>query len=165
MRPGAARQIVMALAFLVLSVRGADAWVLASLTGDWSASVGTLELTGAAGSDFAPTLESPVDVATLEIESTSDWRVDVSRAGASWPSTLSISVLASSVKTRGNGSATASPSYTSVGTTPMFFANGVFGGGRSIRALIGLQYLIEGISAEMGAGIHTATIVYTVTDQ
>ena len=104
MRPGTAGQIVMALAFLVLSVRGADAWVLASLTGDWSASVGTLELTGAAGSDFAPTLESPVDVATLEIESTSDWRVDVSRAGASWPSTLSISVLASSVKTRGNGS-------------------------------------------------------------
>ena len=165
MRRSSTRYAIVVLVLFVLGVRSVDAWVLVSVSPGWTASVGTLELTGSAGSDFAPTLESEVDVSTVDLESTSDWRVDVSLVGPSWPSTLAISVRASSVKTKGNGTTSAATAYVAVDTTPTRFASGTFGRGRSIRASLGLQYLVEGISAEMGAGTHVATIVYTVTDQ
>jgi len=141
-----------------------DAWGELSISAGWEASVGAAQFFGFAGSDFLASIESPVDVSQLDVESNADWRVDVMRIGGSWPDDVTLSVRASSVRSFGAGSATATTRYTVVDSTSTTLASGTYRAGRRVRATIGLQYLIEGVAAGAGAGRHSTTIIYTLTD-
>ena len=144
--------------------RNVVAWAFVTLTGGWEASIGSELMTGGAGSDLAPTIESAADAVRLETESSSDWRMDVSRIMGDWPAELVLSVRASSARALGPGSASAVSTYRAVTAEPFMIASGTYRAGPRARARIELQYLVEGIAASMGAGTRTTTIVYTITD-
>jgi len=159
------RVATIALMFALLGSYPTHAFVVLFTSQGWDVSVGAPELNGFAGADLQPTVESPADVSSVRLLTTSAWRIDVAMSRVSWPDALAVSVRTTSESTSGSGSTSAATTYLALGEASTLLASGDTGGSFLVIVSLGLQYLIEGISVEMGAGTHTATIVYTVTDQ
>ncbi len=156
--------IVTTIALLLTLAAPAGAWVLILVDGQWTPTLTQTSLAGGAGSDFVPSLESAPDVVTVDVYSSTAWRLTVERQDVSWPDGVGLSVRSTSAD-RFAGTLTANETYTSVSASPVEIASGTRRGFWYTYADLGFQYRLENLSASMGADEHTTTVVYTVTDE
>lgn len=156
--------IATTIALLLALAAPADAWVLIYVDGQWTASLGQADLAGGPGADFVPSLESAPDTVTVDVYSSTAWRLTVERQDVSWPDGVGLSVRSTSAGGFA-GTVTANEMYTSVSASPVEIASGTRRGFWYTYASLGFQYRLENLSASMGADEHTTTVVYTVTDE
>jgi hypothetical protein len=145
----------------------AQAQIVLTITGGaWSVVISNANLSGGAGTDFTPTLESASDVIDIAITATAAngrYRVDVHRTDTIWDASLHLYIRRTTDGTTGGGS---QPSITG-GTTYMEIttADKEFFRGRRTRTGIKVQLELDGLSIyNILPTIYTTTVTYTTVD-
>jgi hypothetical protein len=131
-------------------------------TGSWSRTITAADLRSGAGSDLYDTQESSTDEVTLDISSATgagdQWRVDVHRLDATWPSGVHLWVRRTGDGS-GSGSISGGASYHEITTSDSEFFSG-FGD----RSDINLQFRITGMSLSVPPDAYSSSVSYTVVD-
>ena len=159
--PGSAR-IARLVLFASLSLPQAPALeaIDISLQGDWSTTLGALDLEAGAGSELTGVHQSDTDHAVISIAgATGPWRVDARKSDLTWDSALQLAVRRTSDGT-GSGSISGGTSYLDVSA----FDATLFSGDAD-RDGVDLQIRLSGVSAALGASSFSTTLTYTVVDE
>jgi len=132
-------------------------------TGGWTDLViSSSDLQGGAGTDLQGSYTSGEGATTLNVTGTSGsddaWKVQVRMDNTSWQSEVILSV-----QRKGDGSGAGSisngTSYTTVGTSDVYFFEGT-----GDKTDIPVQYEISGMSISMPPGTYSTTLTFTVVD-
>lgn len=156
-RPILSASLALFLA-LVAAPLAVDAITIA-VVGDWTQTLGALDLVAGPGSDFPAAVESNSDQGAISIGGAAgSWRVDVKKTDSVWHGDLALEVRRTSDGT-GSGSISGGLSYLEVtGLDTTFFQ------GDADRSAVDVQLRISGVSAALGVATFATTVTYTVVD-
>lgn len=159
----AKRIILMATVIIIAGLTPAYGWVYMSSSGTWAITLDQSYLSGWAGADFVPQIESPQSQVSLSTFATGNWRIDVTRQDIDWPAGVTLGVRTNSISTSG-GSIEEHPEYQDITDVQQAFLKGRKTGFFFWSATINLQYSISDLSVTAGAGNFSTTVIYTITD-
>lgn len=138
--------------------------IQATSIGQWSLRIGIFNSQSGAGSDLVGSYESALGRHYLSVQGALDnsdnWRIDVSRSDANWPSAVDLFVRR--IDSTGTGTGVVEnggTTYQEVETIPTSFCYG-----RGNIFDVELQYKISGISLQVPPGVYTTSVIFTVVD-
>ncbi len=143
--------------------------VTIDISGSWSLTITSADLTAGAGSDFTSSYESNTDQISVDIDKvvsgnfwdwflSYNWRVDVNKQDVNWHSDMELYVRRTSGGF-GFGSISGGTSYQQITSSDRTFFSG---NGR--RYWIPLQLQLQGMSVEVPPGNYSTVVYYTVTE-
>jgi len=149
--------LALAVILLALTLKAA---ITITVSGSWTLSITSANLTGAAGSDLTSYYESNTNQLSMTIGGTGGhtWRVDVRRVDTAWHAGFGLYIKRTNAGVSGKG--TVNPGGTEYGlitTTAQTFWTGTHD-----RAGIYLQEKLDGISCAIPAASYSTTLYFTV---
>ena len=152
--------LVLLLAAALIPAEGVWAAVSIRVSGSWFETVDETDLVGGAGSELKSTFESAADQVSITLLGAGQggWRVDVRKVDTDWHSDLGLYVRRTSDGS-GSGQIAGGTSYQQVTDTYQEF----FRGSRN-RKDVGVQLMLDGVSADLPGGNYLTTVYYTVVE-
>jgi hypothetical protein len=152
--------IILSILLLTAAAQSAGAITIAT-TGStaWSVTTNQSNLIGGAGTDLTPSYQSATTQYYLTIAGTTKnqaWRVDISAAGASWPSGLTVSLMRTG--SGSGGSVAGGTAYVAAGATPTAFFTGT-----GNVSFIPVRARLSGVTVAIPTGTYTTTVTFRVT--
>ena len=152
--------LVLLLAAALIPAEGVWAAVSIRVSGSWFETVDETDLVGGAGSELKSTFESAADQVSITLLGAGQggWRVDVRKVDTDWHSDLGLYVRRTSDGS-GSGQIAGGTSYQQVTDTYQEFFRG-----SSNRRDVGVQLMLDGVSADLPGGNYLTTVYYTVVE-
>lgn len=153
-----------ALALAALSARApaAQAAGRITVTGSWSQTINSSNLTGGAGTDLTSAYTSAGNQVLLSISNTvgtHNWNVTVRRVDAVWNSNLNLYVQRTSDGTASAGNVSGGTSYQLVTTSDQLFFTG-----HNNANNFAVQIQLNGVSLQVPPASYTTTLTFTEVD-
>jgi len=149
----------LTLSLLILA-SALQAVISITVTGSWTLSITSANLSGAAGSDLTSFFESATNQLAMTIGGSGGhtWRVDVHRVDATWHANFGLYIKRTNGGTAGKGTVYAGGTeYALITTSDQTFWTGI-----NDRQFIYLQEKLDGVSCAIPAASYSTTIYFTV---